>query len=201
MSELVAQAEALPFGAVDNKGVGLWGAVTLIATEASLFACLLFAYAFTAVQQNRGWFPSGNPVLSLAGPNTLILLASSAAVWWGEKGLKAGKPQRLTLGLVAAIVMGAAFVAVQLIEWTQKGSSITSNGYSSFFFTITGFHMAHVIVGLLALTTVLTWNLLGYFDARRNTAVAVSALYWHFVDVVWLFVFATFYLAPYLVRG
>ena len=199
MTDLVNEQDPLPFGAVDNKGVGIWGVITLIATEGSLFACLLFAYAFTAVQQQRAWFPNGKPMLELAGPNTLVLLASSVAVWWGEKGLKAGKPQRLTLGLIAAIVMGAAFVTVQLIEWKEKGSTITSNGYSSFFFTITGFHMAHVIVGLLALTTVLVWNLMGYFDARRNTAVAVSSLYWHFVDVVWLFVFTTFYLTPYLV--
>jgi cytochrome c oxidase subunit 3 len=88
---------------------------------------------------------------------------------------------------------------VQLMEWKEKGSTITSNGYSSFFFTITGFHMAHVVAGLLGLIAVLGWNLLGYFDARRNTAVTAASLYWHFVDAVWLFVFATFYLAPYLV--
>jgi cytochrome c oxidase subunit 3 len=195
----VLRPERLAFGSVDNKGVGVWGMMTLIATEGSLFACLLFAYAFTAVQQARGWFPSAKPMLDLAGPNTVVLLASSVAVWWGERGLKAGKPRRLTLGLAVAIALGVAFVGVQLIEWKAKGSTITSNGYSSFFFTITGLHMAHVIVGLVALTTVLGWNLLGYFDARRNTAVAVSSLYWHFVDLVWLFVFTAFYLAPYLV--
>jgi len=199
MSDTIQEQKPLPFGSVDNKGVGLWGVITLIATEGSLFACLLFAYAFTAVQQSRGWFPAGSPDLKLAGPNTIVLLSSSVAVWWGEKGLKAGKPQRLTLGLIVAIALGLAFVATQLVEWKQKGSTITSNGYSSFFFTITGFHMAHVIVGLLALTTVLVWNLMGYFDRRRNTAVAVSSLYWHFVDVVWLFVFTVFYLTPYLV--
>lgn len=197
MSE--AAIKSLPVGSSGKLGVGLWGVLTLIATEAALFACLLFAYAFTAVQQGRAWFPAGQPMLALAGPNTLVLLLSSAAVWWGEKGLKAGKPRRLTLGLLVAIILGAAFVAVQLMEWKEKGSTITSNGYSSFFFTITGFHMAHVVAGLLGLAAVLGWNLLGYFDARRNTAVAAASLYWHFVDAVWLLVFATFYLAPYLV--
>jgi cytochrome c oxidase subunit 3 len=199
MSDALTEPQRLPFGSVGNRGVGVWGVMTLIATEAALFACLLFAYAFTAVQQAKGWFPAAKPMLALAGPNTLVLLASSVAVWWGEKGLKAGKPQRLTLGLAVAIALGAAFVAVQLAEWKAKGSTITSNGYSSFFFTVTGFHMAHVVVGLVALSAVLGWNLLGYFDARRNTAVAVASLYWHFVDVVWLFVFTAFYLAPYLV--
>jgi cytochrome c oxidase subunit 3 len=196
--DAIGKPGPLPFGGVSAKGVGLWGIWTLIATEGSLFACLLFAYAFTAVQQGRGWFPAELPALGLAGPNTAILLASSAAVWWGEKGLKAGKPRRLTLGLLIAIALGCVFVDVQLMEWKQKAATPLTNGYHSFFFIVTGFHMAHVVVGLMGLSAVLLWNLLGYFDARRNTPVAVCSLYWHFVDVVWLFVFTAFYLAPYL---
>jgi cytochrome c oxidase subunit 3 len=199
MTDALAATKPLPFGAVDNKGVGVWGVMALIATEGALFACLLFAYGFTAVQQSRGWFPAKPPSVDLGGPNTLILLASSAAVWWGERGLKSARPRRLTLGLMIAIALGLVFVGVQLVEWKNQGSNVTSSGYASFFFTITGFHMAHVVIGLIALSTVLAWNLMGYFDAHRNTAVTVCGLYWHFVDAVWLFVFTTFYLTPYLV--
>jgi cytochrome c oxidase subunit 3 len=198
MSETTLQPSALPFGAVDKKGVGWWGVLTLIATEAALFAYLLFSFAFTAVQAGPGWLPAKPPSMSLSAPDTVILLASSVAVWWGERGLKRGRRGQLTAGLAVAIVLGGVFVAIQLVEWKEKTFTLSSSGYGSHYFTITGFHMMHVIVGMIGLTATLVWNQLGYFDARRNTAVTATGLYWHFVDVVWLCVFTAFYLTPYL---
>ena len=90
------------------------------------------------------------------------------------------------------------FVAIQLMEWHSRPFTLRSSLYGSLFFTITGFHMAHVVVGLLALAVVLLWSALGYFDARRNAPVLIVSIYWHFVDVVWIFVFTTLYLTPYL---
>jgi heme/copper-type cytochrome/quinol oxidase subunit 3 len=184
-----------------RKGTGWWGMLTLIATEASLFGYLLFSYAFTAVQNGAGFLPPKLPALHLAGPNTAILLLSSVAVWWGERGIKCGSRGRFLLGISAAILLGAVFVAIQLLEWRNKHLTLASSAWASHYFTITGFHMAHVVLGLVGLITVLVWGTLGYFDRRRHTGVMAAALYWHFVDAVWLAVFTTFYIAPYLGAG
>ena len=90
------------------------------------------------------------------------------------------------------------FLIVQIFEWKAKTFGLSSNAYGSFYFTITGFHMAHVVVGLASLSVVWMWSALGYFTPRRHEAVSISSVYWHFVDVVWLFVFTAFYVTPYL---
>jgi len=100
--------------------------------------------------------------------------------------------------MALALVLGVCFVVIQLNEWSRKTYDMSSNLYGSLYFTITGFHMLHVIIGLVILMTLLLWMALGYFDHRRYAAVTIGGLYWHFVDVVWLFVFTTLYLLPYL---
>jgi cytochrome c oxidase subunit 3 len=196
MSELAVAPQRLPFGSVGKTGTGWWGVLCLIAAEACLFGYLLFSYAFTAINAGPGWMPAKPPELTLAVPDTLLLLASSVAAWWGERGIKQGKRRQLALGYGAAIVMGAVFVGVQVEEWREKTYRLSTSGYASHYFTITGFHMAHVVVGLLGLGLMLVWNGLGYFDKERHAPVLFVSLYWHFVDAVWLFVFAAFYVAP-----
>ncbi|MFI4950565.1 MAG: heme-copper oxidase subunit III [Caulobacterales bacterium] len=198
MSEADFVPTRLPFGSFGKKGVGWWGMLCLVATEACLFGYLLFSYAFTAIQMGPSWQPAAPPSVKLALPNTIILLVSSVAVWFGERGIKRGRRGQLLAGVGAAIVLGAVFIAVQLKEWSNKPYRINTSGYASHYFTITGFHMAHVALGLLALIAVFLWGALGYFDRQRNTAVLVTSVYWHFVDVVWLCVFSAFYIAPYL---
>jgi len=88
---------------------------------------------------------------------------------------------------------------VQGFEWKAKKFSLASGSYGSLYFTITGFHMAHVIAGLAMLSAVLIWSVLGYFNPRRHAPVSISSIYWHFVDAVWLAVFFTFYVSPYLI--
>jgi heme/copper-type cytochrome/quinol oxidase subunit 3 len=198
MSDSALIPATLPYGAVDKKGVGWWGVLTLIATEACLFGYLLFGYAFTAIQEGGSFLPQKPPSLHLAGPNTLVLLASSVCVWWGERGIKRGAPGRLLLGYGAGVVLGVIFVLVQLKEWASKGFGLSTGGYGSHYFVITGFHMAHVALGLVALLLVLLWTAFGYFDRERHVPVLLASAYWHFVDAVWLCVFTTFYIAPYL---
>jgi len=198
MTEAVYQGQPLPVGAKGRNAVGWWGMLCLIATEASLFAYLLFSYYFMAVQRGAAWAPDPHPTLKLAGPNTLILLLSSVAVWWGEEAAKKGRRGRQLAGLAIGIALGTAFLVVQAFEWKAKSFSLSSGSYGSLYFTITGFHMAHVVVGLLILAAVWIWSALGYFNPRRHAPVSISSIYWHFVDVVWLAVFFSFYLSPYL---
>ena len=146
-----------------------------------------------------GELASGPPPFRRAlPPNTFVLLFSSVAVWWGERGVRRGSRAQGVLGLALAFILGVAFLVVQGFEWRSKKFSLASNLYSSLFFTVTGFHMAHVIVGVLALAALVAWTALGYFDGRRNVPVLITTAYWHFVDIVWLFVFATFYVSPYV---
>jgi cytochrome c oxidase subunit 3 len=192
------EAPLLPVGGEGRSSLAWWGVLCLIATEAALFAYLLFAYYYTSLQHGKSWSPEPHPSLAMALPNTVVLLLSSVAVWWGEQGLKRGRPRQNLLGLGVGILLGAGFSVVQVFEWKAKTFTLASGAYGSLYFTITGFHMAHVIVGLLTLATILAWSALGYFSPGRRTPVMVVSTYWHFVDAVWLAVFFTFYVTPYL---
>lgn len=198
MADAAIPRDPLPLGACGKNSVGWWGVLCLIATEGSLFAYLLFSYAYLAVQRGPAWLPEAHPSISLSGPNTVILLLSSVAVWWGEEGVKKQKRGQHVAGFLIGIVLGVIFLVVQLFEWKAKPFGLSTGSYGSLFFTITGFHMVHVIVGLCLLAAVLAWSLMGYFSPRHHARVTVVAIYWHFVDAVWLCVFSTFYLSPYL---
>jgi cytochrome c oxidase subunit III len=123
---------------------------------------------------------------------------SSIAVWFGEHGARQNSRWRLVLGLAAGLVLGAVFVGIQFMEWMSKPFGLSSHSYGSLYFTITGFHMAHVLAGLVMLAALVLWSALGYFDRERLAPVSIGAIYWHFVDVVWLTVFFTFYITPHL---
>jgi len=197
----IADFRSRPLLPINARGQGVSGwfaAWGLVLTEAALFAYLLFSYAYSGLYAPGAWPPGGPPELRLAAPNTLILLASSVALWWGERGIRRGRVRPLLIGGSAAFVLGAVFAGVQLLEWHNKPFTYATSLYSALFFTVTGFHLAHVVVGLAVLAMLVLWGGLGYFDATRHAAVSIGALYWHFVDAVWLVVFATLYLTPYL---
>jgi heme/copper-type cytochrome/quinol oxidase subunit 3 len=197
MADAVAPQDlAIPAGG--GRSAGWWGVLCLICTEAALFGYLLFSYAFFAVQNGPDWLPEKHPSLALAAPNTLILILSSVAVWWGERGARRGKRRQQIAGLALSAVLGAIFVTVQIFEWSGKGYGPAHSAYASLFFVVTGFHMAHVVVGVIILAVLILWSALGLFSPRRYAPISIGALYWHFVDVVWLAVFSAFYLSPYL---
>jgi cytochrome c oxidase subunit 3 len=205
MTEMAATAPGreltigrMAVGSIERRASGWWGLWTLILTEAFLFAYLLFSYYYFAVQYGRPWLPAELPAFRLSAPNTVILLASSVAIWFGERGARQNSRWRLVLGLAVGLVLGAVFVGIQLLEWMDKPFGLSSHSYGSLYFTVTGFHMAHVLVGLLILGLLLLWSALGYFDRARMAPVSIGGVYWHFVDAVWLTVFFTFYLTPRL---
>jgi len=198
MSEAIQSAQALPVGSEGKRSGGWWGVLALIVTEGSLFGYLLFTYFYLAAQSEQHWPPDGLPVLLMPGLNTLILLASSVFVWACERCIQRRLMRWSLASMALALMLGIGFVVIQLNEWNKLTYDMTSNLYGSLYFTITGFHMLHVIVGLIILMVLLLWLALGYFDHRRYAAVTIGGLYWHFVDAVWLFVFTTLYLTPYL---
>lgn len=188
----------LPVGSTAGRASGWWGMIALIVTEASLFGYLLFAYFYLQAQSSEAWPPDGAPKLTIPLINTAILLGSSVLVWLGESGIKRNRRRVGTAWLCAAIVAGIVFVGVQLHEWQGKAYGLGSHVYGSLYFTITGFHLLHVVVGLIVLAFLALWCMLGYQDKRWHAALGIGALYWHFVDAVWLAVFSALYLSPYV---
>ena len=172
----------------------------VVATEGAFFAYLLFSYFYLSSMSVNPW-PATVPKLPLPIINTCILLASSALVWWAERGISAGKRGRLAGGIAIAAALGIAFLSLQGVEYYREftgGLTPTHEAYGSLFYTITAFHGAHVFVGLIMLCVVLVRALRGHFVAARHEAVSNAALYWHFVDAVWLAVFTTLYIPPHL---
>jgi cytochrome c oxidase subunit 3 len=199
MSESALRERILPVGSFGRKSSGWYGVWTLVLTESALFAYLLFSYFYLASQATDEWPIGGAPALTLAASNTVILLGSSAALVWAERrGARRGKSMQLLTGLALAFLLGCLFVLVQLHEWHGKAFSVRSGTYGSSYFVVTGFHIAHVMVGLTILLTLLIWAARGDFDAQRHAPITIGAIYWHFVDAVWLVVFSALYLVPHL---
>jgi heme/copper-type cytochrome/quinol oxidase subunit 3 len=119
-------------------------------------------------------------------------------MWWAERGARQGLRTRQVVGLAITFILGVIFVVIQVFEWKAKSFSVTSSAYGSLYFTVTGFHMAHVVLGLIILLPLTIWSALGYFGPQRSSPISVGAIYWHFVDAVWVTVFFTFYITPYL---
>jgi cytochrome c oxidase subunit I+III len=193
-----SNAYVLPINPGARRNPGWWAMVLIIATEAMLFAYLLFAYFYLWSMANTPWPPGGPPELKLVVPNTIVLLVSSGTMWWAESGIRQGSQLRLRIGMLLTLLLGIAFLIVQAIEYSKKDFALQTNAYSSLFFTITGFHGAHVFVGLLFNVVVQLRAWLRHFTAERHLAVTNAALYWHFVDVVWLVVFTSLYLVPHV---
>jgi len=197
----LAAPRELPVGPIGRHGIGYWGVGTLVASEGVLFGYLLFAYYYTGAAAQHGWVLEQHPALKLALPDTILLLLSSVVAWIGERGILDRNTARALLGFGGAFVMGAVFVAIQFDEWAGKPFGLGTSSYSSLYFVTTGFHMAHVIIGLGVLAALFLWTALDYFSPRRQLAISAGVIYWHFVDVVWLFVFFTYYITPYLGFG
>jgi cytochrome c oxidase subunit I+III len=186
----------LPLGASGPHSVGWWGMLAVIATEGAFFVYLLFSYFYLSSMSTNPW-PDETPGFWLPLVNTLILIASSVAMFWAERGARRDRTTRLRIGVALAVALGVLFLVLQGVEYSHEKLSPTKNAYGSLFYTITGFHGAHVFVGLIMLVVVLVRALRGHFASGRHEAVTNVAAYWHFVDVVWLAVFTSLYITPH----
>ena len=125
--------------------------------------------------------------------NTLILLTSGCTVTWAHHALLKNDRRGLVIGLVLTVLLGIAFTICQAIEYSHAGFSYAGHSYGSTFFMATGFHGAHVIIGTIFLTVCLIRAINGAFTPKQHFGFEAAAWYWHFVDVVWLFLFACIY--------
>jgi cytochrome c oxidase subunit 3 len=197
----LAKPSRLPVGPVRDHGIGRGGMFALIASEAALFGYLLFSYFYTGASAPGRWVLEAHPKLALALPNTVILLLSSVAIWFAERATRRANRPVALVGTGLALVLGIIFVTVQLFEWKGKGYGIGKSSYSSLYYITTGFHMAHVVIGIAVLAMLFIWTALDYFSPTRRIVFTNGSYYWHFVDAVWVLVFATYYVTPYLGFG
>lgn len=195
--------ESLSSHASGSRAYAWWGMVWLIATEAMMFAALLASYLYIRFQSGPEWPPPPIEKPSLALPLIMsaILFSSSIPVHIADRGIERGNQAALRFGLLAGFLLGATFLGLQVgLEFPEKFTEFSAqdHAYGSLFYTITGLHGLHVLVGLglCAWTLVRAWR--GAFDSERHITVKNFAIYWHFVDTVWLFVLATLYVSPHL---
>jgi heme/copper-type cytochrome/quinol oxidase subunit 3 len=198
MAEIVqAEGPNLFVGSVDRRSMGWWCIIGVIASEAALFAYLLFSYYYFAVQSHPGaWPPSGAVTFYLSVPETVVVIVCSLAVWFAERGAQRDNWLIQVASLAVAFVLGLLFIGLQFWEWADKSFSLSSGPYGSLYYVITGFHLVHVVVGVLLLLALLVWSALGYFGPIRHSAISVGVVYWFFIDAIWLCIFFTLYLTP-----
>ena len=180
-----------------DRGRGTFAMYALIATEAALFITLFCSYFFIGNNKNR-WLIDQPPKFAIALGLAAILISSSLILMWGERLVEQGRYVAARIALLITILFGLGFLVLQGVEYLLHWKSLTpySDSYGSMFYTITTFHAAHVIMGLLMLSYVLFLPRYGPTDESPYKPYRVAALYWHFVDIVWIFIILILYLIP-----
>jgi cytochrome c oxidase subunit 3/cytochrome c oxidase subunit I+III len=187
--------------AARGRSLAWWGMVMTILTEGTLFALLLFVY-FYLFSLAPEW-PLGGirpPELLVVSVRTVLLLASSATMSIAERSIRRGHPGVTKLFMVLTFLLGAVFLAGHVEEMLRLPTEFTwsTNAYGSLFYVIVNFHGLHLAVGLILLAFTYAALTRGRYTAQDHEGLQVAAMYWHFVDVVWVFVFPTLYLVPNL---
>lgn len=174
--------------------VGL-GVLWFLISEAFLFGSLFIIYYYLRAYTLPHWPPEGVELhLTTALVNTAILLASSITFSLASRAIRLGSVSGLVSWLAVTLLLGATFLAIKMYEWSSNTFGPSDHAYGSIYYTLTGFHALHVLIGLLIIGALIVRGLGGRFSAKRYLAVEIGSMYWHFVDLVWLFVFSTIYL-------
>ena len=185
-----------------------YGMILFIASEVMFFVAWFWAYFNVALFPNSVpefartdliggvWPPKGIEVFDpwhLPLLNTLILLTSGTTVTWAHHALLHNDRDGLKKGLLCTIILGVLFTCVQAYEYSHAHFAFKGHVYGATFFMATGFHGFHVIIGTIFLTVCLFRAYAGHFKPDQHLGFEFAAWYWHFVDVVWLFLFACIY--------
>src|SRR5438034_9528025 len=182
---------------------GMWAVILFVSSEAFFFGALFTTYFFLRSRIPE-WEPvfgeqptwQVDPILGVGLPtiNTIELLVSSLTMQLAVNAIKKGDRRALRNWLIPTIVLGALFLIGQGYEYTRLGFLPRDGVFAAVFFTLTGFHGAHVTGGIAFIAICLYRSLRGQFSANRHLAVEAASIYWHFVDVVWIGLFTTIYI-------
>lgn len=184
--------------ASDHRHPMWWGFLGMIAIELTVFTTLVVSYYYLRMSADA-WPPEPLPLPELLLPtiNTLILLASSGAMYWADKGIRRGQERQLAIGLTLGIVMAVVFLGLKAYEYLHHVEyRWHDHAYGSIVWTIVGFHSAHVIALVLKTVVVATLAWRGYFSQDWRLAITANGIYWHFVVIIWIPLYLTLYWAP-----
>ncbi|HYH93296.1 MAG TPA: cytochrome c oxidase subunit 3 [Candidatus Saccharimonadales bacterium] len=210
-SQAVATSEHSPVAALAHDQRGgisnpVLGMLLFITSEVMFFAGLFAAYF--NVRANAPQWPPLNPetgeafhiaILPLVGPATVLLILSSFTCQFGVWAIRRGDRTAFMRNFAVTLVIGIVFLIMQAIDYLELGAeglTLSSGTYGTTYFTLTGFHGAHVFAGVIMLAVVVYRGMAGQFSPRHHDAVEAASLYWHFVDVVWILLFSLLYLLP-----
>nr|AVW86155.1 cytochrome c oxidase subunit 3 [Panthalis oerstedi] len=177
-----------------------WGMVLFIASEVMFFFAFFWAFFQSSLaptpELGCSWPPTGiSPINPFSIPllNTAVLLASGVTVTWAHHSLIEANRQESAQALALTVALGIYFTALQAMEYFEAPFTIADSVYGSSFFVATGFHGLHVLIGSSFLLVCLTRCLLHQFSASHHFGFEAAAWYWHFVDVVWIFLYLCIY--------
>nr|ASY98345.1 cytochrome c oxidase subunit III [Pnigomantis medioconstricta] len=177
-----------------------WGMILFIVSEVFFFVSFFWTFYHSslapAIELGSSWPPLGIiPFNALQVPllNTTVLLASGITITWSHHGLLENNYNQATQGLIFTIILGLYFTTLQLYEYYEAPFTIADSVFGSTFFVATGFHGLHVIIGTTFLITCLLRMLFMHFTSNHHFGFEAAAWYWHFVDVVWLFLYVSIY--------
>jgi cytochrome c oxidase subunit 3 len=176
-----------------NKGrVGM---ICLIIGESAIFAMFVLAYLFYIGKSQ--WGPQPRDVLEVPIFNSICLLSSSITIWLSEKAIEHGQIKKFTAWLGVTIALGSIFLGGTGWEWwkliNHDGLTIQTNLFGTTFYSLVGLHASHVIIGLVMLITLWLLAMTGHVSSKHSERIQTLALYWHFVDAVWVVVFTVVY--------
>nr|YP_010309735.1 cytochrome c oxidase subunit III [Epicauta tenella]UMR54852.1 cytochrome c oxidase subunit III [Epicauta tenella] len=184
-----------------NVTIGLrWGMILFITSEVFFFISFFWGFFHNSlsptIEIGMMWPPKGiqtfNPI-QIPLLNTLILLTSGLTVTWAHHGLMENNYNQAFQGLVFTVVLGLYFSLLQGYEYLESSFTISDAAYGSSFFMATGFHGIHVIIGTTFLLVCLIRHYMNHFSQIHHFGFEAAAWYWHFVDVVWLFLYISIY--------
>ena len=187
--------EKWPAESLSKEKLGMW---IFLTSEILLFGSLIAAYLYVRVSSPTWPIATQTHDVTIGTANTIILLTSSLAMILAFYSIKTGNSTGLKIGLGCTFALGLAFLNLKLgFEWPdllRKGFTIDSGLPGSSYFVLTGAHAVHVAVGLAAVGYLMVRAFKGGFTSEKHSAVENIGLYWHFVDIIWMFLFPLFYL-------
>jgi heme/copper-type cytochrome/quinol oxidase subunit 3 len=188
--------------APSGRTTGWWGMVLFICTESATFAAFLASYYYLRFSADGTWPPNGEKLPSLTLPTigTAVLVVSCLPMWLSGRAARARASGRRLAMLVLTLAGGCGFMVFQILDWRAEwpASTLSKDTYGSLFYSITGLHTVHVVLGLLMMLLLLAQAVvLHHAPQRQAGSIRVVALYWYFLAAVAVPVYVTAYLAPY----
>jgi cytochrome c oxidase subunit 3 len=172
------------------------GMLLFIASEVMFFGGLFAAYFNSRADHAAEWGPPGGHELEawpLATILTIILVTSSFTIQFGINAIRRGDQRKLRMWVGLTLLLGVVFLLGQLYDYSTLGFGIGDGIFGTTFYTLTGFHGAHVFGGAVGMTILFARASQGQFSAKNHVAVEAISIYWHFVDVVWIALYFTLY--------